>query len=81
MIAINSGFSRCSRLFFNVFISVTFNGNPDVMGLSYHSWLEIAVALFFPLFVSYSITERAVSRGGKTIYDEADLKRNVYLLS
>jgi hypothetical protein len=61
-------------------MQVTFIENRDVMALSYHRWLEIAVALFFPWFMSYSITERAISRGGRTVYGKADLEGNMYLL-
>jgi len=59
----------------------TFIGNPDVMDLSYHRWLEIAGALFFPRFIAYAITDRAVSRGGRTVYGKTNLKGNMYLLS
>jgi hypothetical protein len=76
-----SYFSRCSRWFFNVFMYVPFIGNPDVIDLSYHRWIGIPGALLFPRFISYSITERAVSRGGRIVYGKTDLKGNMYLLS
>ena len=49
------------------------------MALSYHSWLEIAVALFFPRFIAYALNKRAVGRGGRTVYGKTALKGNMYL--
>lgn len=44
------------------------------MALSYHRWLDRAAVLFFLLLMSYSITARAVGRGGKTAYGKTDSK-------
>jgi len=41
----------------------------------------MAVVLFFMLFISYSVTERAVSRGGRIVYGKTDLKGNMYFNS
>jgi hypothetical protein len=56
---------------------------PYVMGLSYHRWLEIAVMLFFLVFILYAVigelTGHEQSRE-EEVYGKTDIKRNMYLL-
>ncbi len=70
---------RATRLLIEDIIGELSQQHSDLLAVILR-WLDMAVTLFFPRFISYSMTERAVSRGGRKAYDEADIKRNVYLL-
>ena len=81
MMAMSSGFSRCSRVFFKVSIHVPPTNRLDVLALSYHSWLDMAA--YFSFYCSYRILllTNSEQSAEEEAYDETDLKRNVYLLS
>jgi hypothetical protein len=49
--------------------------------ISHWKHIDISVALFFPRFILYALTARAMSRGGSIVHGKTDLKRNMYLLS